>query len=77
MSSSFESLKLHRIIRHDTRQTGHFRARIYGEKLNPLSDNKTLITLSHKKINGYMIKGRQIFGMNMPEESLFIRIVGS
>lgn len=75
--SSFESLKLHRIIRHDTRQTGHFRARIYGEKLNPLSDNKTLITLSHKKINGYMIKGRQIFGMNMPEESLFIRIVGS
>ena len=28
---------------------GHFRARIYGEKLNPLSDNKTLITLSHKK----------------------------
>lgn len=75
--SSFESLKLHRIIRRDTRQSGHFRARIYGEKLNPLSDNKTLITLSHKKINGYMIKGSQIFGMNMPEESLFIRIVGS
>ncbi|HCR3550465.1 TPA: TraI domain-containing protein [Morganella morganii] len=75
--SSFESLKLHRIIRRDTRQSGHFRARIYGEKLNPLSDNKTLITLSHKKINGYMIKGRQIFGMNMPEESLFIRIVSS
>ncbi|MBT0351078.1 TraI domain-containing protein [Morganella morganii subsp. morganii] len=75
--SSFESLKLHRIIRRDTRQSGHFRARIYSEKLDPLSDNKTLITLSHKKINGYMIKGSRIFGMNMPEESLFIRIVGS
>ncbi|MEF9119125.1 TraI domain-containing protein [Escherichia coli] len=75
--SSFESLKLHRIIRRDTRQSGHFRARIYGEKLDPLSDNKTLITLSHKKINGYMIKGSRIFGMNMPEESLFIRIVSS
>lgn len=75
--SSFESLKLHRIIRRDTRQSGHFRARIYGEKLNPLSDNKALITLSHKKINGYMIKGHQVFGRNIPEESLFIRIVGS
>ncbi|HCT3249243.1 TPA: TraI domain-containing protein [Proteus mirabilis] len=75
--SSFESLKLHRIIRHDTRQTGHFRARIYGEKIDPLNDNKTLVALSHKKINGYMIKGHQVFGRNIPEESWFIRIVGN
>lgn len=74
--SSFESLNFHRVIRRPAKQTGHFRARLYGEKLNPLADNEELVKLPHKKVSGYLIKGSRIFGMNMPEESLFIRIVG-
>lgn len=74
--SSFESLNLHRVIRRPAKQTGHFRARLYGEKLNPLANNEELIKLPHKKVSGYLIKGSQIFGMNMPDESFFIRIVG-
>lgn len=75
--ASFELLKFHRVIQRTTRPTGHFRARIYGSELNPLTEHEKLIKWPHKKISGYMIKGSRIFGMNMPDESPFIRIVGN
>lgn len=70
----FEALKLHRTVSRNNVRMGHFRGRLYSSP--PDARGEQTEKLPHKKINGYMIKGSLVFGLNVPDESRYVRMAG-
>lgn len=68
--TAFEALQLHRTIFRNNTRIGHFKGRLYSSPLATL--NKNSGKLSHRKIHGYLIKSRLVFGTNVPDETVYV-----